>query len=513
MIAGHSGRERDERGAVAVMTALAVVVVLAATAFAVDLGMSRASARDMQAVADSVALDTARSLPSCDAATLKAAANQSLARQGTTIGQDSPLVVTPGHIDPTTKKFVAGSNGSGMCDAVKVTSAAKVDYAFAPVIGTSSGTTSRSAVGTTSPPAMCFSAGTRTLVLDTHQSALGPVLKQILGANLGVGGYDGLIDLKDLSVPLADLDAALVVGTGQSLVDATDISLSSLLIAQATVLENNGDAAQAVVLRSIAAQVSSLSVNVAKFLSLDTEGDAGLSASVNALDLAGTAIVAAATIANGKNAVKVDDLGISLIGLADANVTATIIEPPVIACGGQGVTAKTAQVDIKIDAGLLDKGLLGSLVKVATVSLTLHVAQGTAILGQVSCASSSPTVTVNGVTSLVGVNGSITLLSLLGLPGIKVPLALAVDTQKGDSHTFIYPPGSGLPAEPMHTFGGTPLTLKLSAAGIDLGIVSLLGNVLNPIVNGVLGLLGIKLGTMDVTVLGRPSCSGVRLVG
>lgn len=503
------------------MTALAVVVVLAATAFAVDLGMSRASARDMQAVADSVALDTARSLPSCDAATLKAAADQSLARQGTTIGQDSPLVVTPGHIDPTTKKFVAGSNGSGMCDAVKVTSAAKVDYAFAPVIGTSSGTTSRSAVGTTSPPAMCFSAGTRTLVLDTHQSALGPVLKQILGANLGVGGYDGLIDLKDLSVPLADLDAALVVGTGQSLVDATDVSLSSLLIAQATVLENNGDAAQAVVLRSIAAQVSSLSVNVAKFLSLDTEGDAGLSASVNALDLAGTAIVAAATIANGKNAVNISDLGVSLAGLNVASAKVVIIEPPVIACGRVGVSAKTAQVRIDLDAGVKVSGLLPK----TGLSLGVRVAQGTATLNAVSCATGSPTATIGAQTStasVVGYGGAgHARLDLLGIGLLGLQGSVAAGS---GSHTFSFPNGDGMPSPATHSFG-SPVTLGLSITPDSLlGLGGLLAPIVNsvlalvnaavgPLLTEVLDLLGIGLGTMDVSVLGRPSCDGVRLVG
>ncbi len=520
----RTGRDDDERGAVAVMTALVMVIVLAAAAMVVDIGLSRASARDMQAVADSVALDTARSLPSCDATTLSSAANASLARQGTTIGQDAPLSVVPGHLD-VNKKFAAGSNGSGVCDAVKITSSASVDYAFAPVIGTSSGTTSRSAVGTPDYPALCFSAGTRAIVLNTSESALGPVLDQILRINLSVVGYSGLVDLKNLSVPLADLNAALTVGTGQSLVDATNVSLGSLLIAQATVLENGGNAAQAVVLRSIAAQVSGLTVNVTKMLSLDTTGDAGLKATVNALDFAGTAIVAAATIANGKNAVNISSLGISVAGIDLADAKVTIIEPPVIACGRTGVSAKTAQVRVDLKTGLS----VGSLVSLADISLGIRVAQGTATLSSLVCTASSPTATITGQTSaanVVGYGGTGNAqLNLVTLLGIRLGLGLEASVGSGSgSHTFTYPSGTGLPSPPTYTYG-SPVNLHLAITPDSLlGLGALLGLVVNPVLaianavlspllTGVLGLLGIKLGTMDVTVLGRPSCNGVRLAG
>ena len=514
----------DERGAVAVLTALAVVVVLAATAFAVDLGMSRASARDMQAVADAVALDTARWLPSCNATTLQSKANTSLARQGKTIGQDAPLSVVPGHIDSVTKQFVASSNGSGICDAVKIISSATVDYAFAPVIGTSSGTTSRSAVGTTSPAALCFSAGTRAVVLNTSESALGPLLDNILKLNLGVGGYSGLVDLKGLDVPLADLDVALKAGTGHGLVDDTNVSLAQLLIAQAAVLQQRGNAVQATVLETIAAQVTGLTVNVTDFLNLDTAGDAGLGAKVNALDFAGTAIIAAATVANGKNAVNLSSLGISVAGISLADAKLTIIEPPVIACGGVGTSASTAQVRLDLRTGVD----VGGVAKAADISLGIQVAQGTATLSALTCATSNPTATISAQTSaanVVGYGGSgdakLTIVSLLLLK-LELGLRGSVASSSGSSHTFTFPSGNGLPQT--HRFGSV-VNLNLSIAPDSLlGLGSLLNLVvypvlalvnaaLTPVLTGVLALLGIKLGTMDVTALSQPSCDGVRLVG
>ena len=65
-MSGRLGRLRnrdDERGAVAVLTAVLMSLVLCTVAaFAVDLGMGRVGRGDMQAVADTVALDLARLL-------------------------------------------------------------------------------------------------------------------------------------------------------------------------------------------------------------------------------------------------------------------------------------------------------------------------------------------------------------------------------------------------------------------------------------------------------------------
>ncbi len=53
-------RKRDERGTTIVLVAIVSIVLVTIAAFAVDLGMQRVARRDMQALADAVALDLAR---------------------------------------------------------------------------------------------------------------------------------------------------------------------------------------------------------------------------------------------------------------------------------------------------------------------------------------------------------------------------------------------------------------------------------------------------------------------
>jgi Flp pilus assembly protein TadG len=55
-------RRKDENGAVALTVALVVTLLLAVASFALDLGLARVGVRDMQAVADVVALDMARQI-------------------------------------------------------------------------------------------------------------------------------------------------------------------------------------------------------------------------------------------------------------------------------------------------------------------------------------------------------------------------------------------------------------------------------------------------------------------
>ena len=520
---------RDEQGAVVPMAALLMVVVLAFTAFAVDLGLGRAAARDMQAVADAVALDTARDpgLASCNQTALSAAAAKSLTRQGTTIGRRSPLVVTPGHISPTTKQFVAGSN-AGVCDAVRIVAATTVDFAFAPVIGKDSGIASRAAVGSTDSPAVCFSAGTTALVLNTNKSALGPILKNILTVNLGLVGYDsGLVGLDGLSVPITELDAALKVGTGHGVLDNANVSLAGFLIANASVLEQHGNAVRAQVLRTLAANVGSLTVNVTKILNLGTGGSSALTASVAVLDLVGSAIVSAAVdAANGKNAINISQLGIAVadISLADAKIT--IIEPPQIACGKVGVQAKTAQVRVDLQTGL-NAGGLG--IQAANLSLGVRVASGTATLSSLSC-SGNPSASIIGKTSVANVvgyggtgNARLTILQLWPLPALQLGLKGGVGESTSEQ-SFIFPPQADGASPGMRTYGSA-VNLKLEVTNDSLlGLGAVVGLVVNPLLaransaiepllDPLLSLLGIRLGTMDVTMLGRPSCNGVKLAG
>lgn len=512
-------RRPDESGSILPMTALVMVVVIGFTAFASDLGLQRVAARDMQAVADVVALDTARKLPTCTTSTLETAANASLARQRPRLGDASPLVVTPGHLD-STGAFVAGAGTSG-CDAVRITAATTVDFAFAPVIGTDSGTASRTAVGARADAAVCFSAGTKAVVLNSSASALGPLLDRVIKVNgLDVVGYTGIVNLKNVQVPLVGLAGALGVGTPQELV-GLDVSLQQFTLAVAQVVRNQGDVARATLLESIAARATSLRLPVGKVLAVDTTGRAALTADVNALDLVGAAIVAA----NGTNALRVDDLGITLPGdLTNANIDLVVIEPPQIACGKVGVKAKSAQVRLDFDTGVNALSLTS-----ASIRMAVRVASGEAELTQISC--SAPVRTrIKGTVGLATIggyrdSGSAELsVKALGLSLVKVGLsAEPYGRHPTVERDFNYPPAP----DHREIFGGmSRLILRADVSGLGgllnplnvlinpvLNIVNALTGTVDAVVQPVLRLLGMEVNRMDVMMLSRPSCAAVRLAG
>lgn len=498
------------------MTAIIMVVVIGFTAFATDLGLQRVAARDMQAVADVVALDTARKLPTCTTSTLENAANASLARQGTRIGDTSPLAVTPGHLS-STGAFVPGSGAAG-CDAVRITAATSVDFAFAPVIGTDSGSAARSAVGTRSDAAVCFSAGTKTLTLDTSSGTLGPLLDRIIRVNgLDVVGYAGIVNLKDVQVPLVDLAAALGVGTPQELA-ALDVSLQTFTLAAASVVRKQGDLVSATLLESIAARATGLRADISDFLALDTTGKAALTADVNALDLVGASIVAA----NGTNALRVNELGLTLpMNLVNANARLSVVEPPVIACGKAGVSARTAQVRLDLESGVTT-----TLLRAAEVRMGVLVGDGVATLASLQCLGPAR-VTVTTQTAaarVVGYGGTgsarLTALSLLGLVELPLHLKGSVASSSAGNQVFTYPEPTGLPAT---RTVGSPVNLSVEVdnngllGGLLAPVTSFLTTVLNPLLQALLtpllSVLGIKVGTMDVSMLSRPSCNAVRLAG
>uniref|UniRef100_UPI000AD4CD2E pilus assembly protein TadG-related protein n=1 Tax=Nocardioides jensenii TaxID=1843 RepID=UPI000AD4CD2E len=172
-----AARRRDERGAVVPMVAIMMTVLLGVTAFAVDIGHQRVERRDVQAVADMIALDASRQLDGRTQAVIKATSTwragiaQSVARNSNL----APLpTVTVQQQQEVARATVAGSPMvvevvMGVLDesgaftttpypevptAVKVTVKSSVDYVFAP----GGGTVSRSAVAMSESQA-CFKIG------------------------------------------------------------------------------------------------------------------------------------------------------------------------------------------------------------------------------------------------------------------------------------------------------------------------------------------------------------------
>ncbi len=444
-------RRGEERGAMAMLTAILMTLVLfAVAAIVVDIGMQRSARRDMQALADVVALDLARELDGRTATqitsaspSLQSLANQSRDRNDSTIG--STAVVTPmlGKL-LTDGTFVAVS-GSEAPSAVRVT--ATTDVAFG--IGVGSGAANRAAVATADVSA-CFSIGSYAARLDTSSSALlNKILNGILGggANLSVLGYTGLINA-DVSL----LDIALDMGLGS--VDellSGSVNAGSFLIAAAHVLQADGNS-NANILNTVAAQLGGLSINLGTLISVEPGVGAAETATINALDLlAGTIL-----IANGTNALSIPSLALNLpLSGTGLTTSLSLIEKARHKCGKKGATADTAQLSASINGNILSGQSALGLPLSGTTAIAVTAASARGVLTDVICgdetaaspsgedvqvtsgvvgASVATTISINATTSGTGNidNGLIAgITNLLGLLGLNKVASLTINGSIG----------------------------------------------------------------------------------
>lgn len=567
-------RRRDEAGVAAIVLALVVAfVVVPLGAYGVDLGMQRVARRDMQSLADVVALDLARQLDgTTDAATLLTEFNgdsnslvsQSVRRNRSTVGDhdDQEVVAQVG----TTVPAKYGSDDyftpitSGIPTAVRVTASTDVAFGLANALpdgGISKGGASRSAVATQAQPSTCFSIGTRALSLDTNASALGPFLDQILKVNLDAVDYNGIVGLRDVSVPIAGLMTQLGVGAPSQLA-TTNVSLQGFMLATAKALQQNGDAADATLINAVQLGEPGLPIQLSKILDIATgTSSAGLAAEANVLDLLAAAVVAS----NGTNSVAAH-----LPGVTDISIT----QPPQIACGAKGASAHSAQITLTLAPSLVTGLANASGLTDANAQLQVEVAPGTAtIVSDLSCrpahldlAVTTGVVTVDDPVSPARgqVQAHVTLgafldhipvlgtalesaLDALGLDKVGVDIALAGSVAStSETRTVTFPPPPADEPEIVVPTNGIGSTLTLSAANVELatgqsGLVSALGDLLNGALAAVLGgvavplvddtldpvltatlsplltFLGIKLGVTEVNFTKTPICAGVKLIG
>ncbi len=519
-------RRQDERGAVAIMSALLMTVVLTFTAFAVDIGTQRVARSDMQALADVVAMDLARQLKGRTAAAILAdprfaeVRDQALAQNTTTTGATPDVTTVLGTVDPSTGAFTAVSGGA-VPTAVRVIAATSVGFGFAP----GRGGAARDSIASRGEATACFSVSPNALTLDSSGSALGPVLDRILRVNLGVVGPDGLLALRDVAVPLADIAVELGVGTPDALVGLSNVSLREFSLASARALSKNGFTAEATALEAIGTQISGAYLDVGRILNLQTGGAAaGMNAEIDVFDLVTGAIIAA----NGANAISIPalNLGIPLVGVTQ--LEATIIEPPQIACGGVGSTARSAQVRMRLNS-TLDPGSIGATD--TSVSLDLDLARGEGTLTSLVCG--PPTAAVitarSGLASLTGTLRFRVARLLVGLLAVETSIT-GSGGQGGPTDLTFNPPDDGSAIPPQSISGSSVLNLQVGTTtarllGVPVPLLGLVSDLVLPLVNGpvnallsavlypVLGALGIQLGRTEIAMNGEIDCETVRLVG
>ncbi|MGR8998944.1 MAG: TadG family pilus assembly protein [Gammaproteobacteria bacterium] len=567
LLSSVSGRQRccrppngspvSQRGAFGIMGALTLLLGVLFTALAVDSGRLMLEHRRLQSVADMAALDAAAQSGSCGDGTLAtadAAAQASAGRNNFAVGGTQTLNVALGNVTTGgVRVFTAGDPSSAQ--AVEVTAGNTVPASL--VAGGLLGEqVALQAVAVAERQAQAgFSAGSLLVSLNTDDSELlNSLLGGILGSQVNLVAYSGIAAT---NVTLLNLvHAAAGVGTVQELLVA-ELNVGELLQIYADAVTDSGVVNADVDLalqQLISASVTNLTLILGDVLAVSAPNvESAASASVNLLDLITTTVL----VANGQNALTVP-LGINLPGgLLNVNTILKVIEPPQIAIGPPGknvqgdwlTQAHTAQVHLetKVQSHINLLGLLGADVDLA---LLLEVAQGTAWLQSVQCRNQQnpdSIVTIGaqpGIASVKLTMASDTAapaanihLTLASLPLADVTAGLGLSLQNPSEDELVYTvEGNPVDALPMvqrtsSSVGGSlgngltnladsvQIDVNLLGAGLSFGDIldAVVGGLLEPlltqlvtaIVDPLLRLLGIQIGSVDVQLfsltIGRPA--------
>jgi uncharacterized membrane protein len=541
-------RRRDERGVMAILISLLTCCTLIPIgAIAVDLGVQRVARRDLQNVADLVALDVARGINgqpySQLITTLQSDADKSAARS--TVAGDPPYVtpqlgiVNPALWSPTDPNPAGyftpvNSDADGTPNAVRVFASTTVHFSFAE----GSGSAVQSSIAFAQDSA-CFSLGSFAARVSTSGSVLNGLLSDAL--NLGVIDYRGLAYS---SIQLNDLAAELHAGTPDELM-STSVTLNQLFTAMAHVFQNSGttssggsSSANLTLLNSLAAAsfstVTNTSFTLDKLFSL-TSGQGSVAATkVNVYDL----VAATAFVANGTSFLSIPSFS-AMGGVVTGNLK--VIEKPVVACGPVGTSVGTSQIDLQLSVHLPATSILGLLNTDSTLNITAKVGQATGTLSSIVCKTGYPTGIDVAVTSALAQLSTSLHVNIKTLASILVATADTGSggTVAGSSSTVsvLVPSDSyGVPKEtgagPSETqvsnitssnvtlLGILPLGVTVSTlvSAINTDIISAKVNPLlvsfnNNVVTPLSQALGIRLGGADVTLPEAPSCGQVALVG
>lgn len=533
---------RDERGAIFPMTVLFMGVIVLIASLVIDVGGDRLVRRDMQSMADVIALDVVRQLDGRTAAAyagyeatgpstalLATAKNESLTRQDSNLADPDTVGVRLAVADKTSGAFVRWANADDIPNAVRVWTTGSSPFRFLPST-TRRTNLERSALAVMGRPVACISAGA-TLADLTPQGKLDTLLGRLVGVDrLTVLDPAGVAAL-GVQVPLLDLATELGVGSINELA-TVQVTAQEFVLAMSEVLSSNGNSASVSLFSAIVTKLpNNASLDVGEILSLDTGNGSAAGLGINAFSLLQSVIM----VSNKENFVSIGqsvssqpEWPTNVPGFPEASIQAKMIEAPQSACGPVGTTARSAQIQVRITGDLT---ALGGLVASAEIDpLFMTVADGSGTITNITCSGGVRTLSVLANTSVGKVGLNLLAELLLKLTRLKVgvpdpaakPDGAAIGSTSSQAMNFTFPEGSGLP--PAQTAGSafgnlglssiTPIKIDVSGlpvAGLLDSIVKPLLNVIDPLVSTYLSAtltsLGVNLGTVRIQPSGRPSCN------
>lgn len=519
-------RNRDERGVTAVLVAVLMsAVLLVSAAFAVDLGQQRVVRRDMQAIADVVALDLVRLLNGSkasdyDKSAFDAAKDQSVARNDKALGGKlAASDVTWDFVQRSGSDWVViPKTAEDAPTAIRVSAKSDTTFAFGGVTGAARGGSTRTAVAQAESYA-CIGIGSYAAALDSSGSSiLGPLLGDALNSavDLQAIGYNGLASADISLLDLLHAPGITAVGT-DNLADIEPVTLSQLMIASAAVLRQNGDTAEAKILYDPGPPPSGLAtkigpqlnnVNIGDIIEISQGAGSALGTNLNAFDL----ITSAIFLANGDNAIAINGLGINLPLLGSITGGVKIIQKPQESCTGVGSHVTTSQIQIKpltatltglppiTIPGLTSISLLGT----QQVILDVDAAKARATITDVACDPDVVTARVRADLTSISLSTKLEVkakvsLGALGIVDLVLPYSIVATPTEDDAvgvtkampvppFDKLYPVGSGsIALDPSVSAIYDSAGFKATLLGVPIANVPLVGPVLVSTLNGVLG--------------------------
>jgi len=557
---------RDESGAVALIAAASMTAILSLTAMVADIGAIYIEKRDLQAATDAAALSGTFPIAQDSTVTnsWKTYAQTYLAKNisGATAVATQGIYCPDASTSPGAR-FTANAttcaNNSSITgyNAVQVTSTMPMPAYFGRgfVGGSNSQTLTATATAAQINEAG-FYAGSGTV--SVNAGLINSILTSVLpGSNISLTAvqYQALlntnIDALSFFNKLAT-NVGVTTGTYNSVLQSS-ASVQSVLQSEIDVL-NAPTSVASVALSTLKAEISGApSVTLSNLFNLgvwqnvgvgSTNSATGLSAQLNAYQLASLA----AQVANGQNFVTIPNSALGIAGVATMTAASTVIEPPqgpAFEFTPVGTTVHTAQVRLQLNLQLLSALSLGGVLGTAPVNLPIYVevGSGNAQLTNISCGynpATDATVQINaqsGVaqayvgtvskTSMSNVTTPVTvspatLVNVASVVTITGSGEVSVGSATATPLTFNQTQMTNLTAQTVTSTGmlsnllqtlNSHTTLSGTLLGASLGKTSPLLTSLNgllspafagldPLVDGLLAGLGIKIGYLDVTATG-----------
>jgi uncharacterized membrane protein len=449
-----------QRGAIGLMAAGVLAVVLAFTLLVIDSGRLYLEKRKLQGVADTAALEAVSRNGTCLAGLSAAAyAGQSVARNYFVVGNGNTLVTSCGSVTTGASGQRTFSANPALSSAIQVVASKTVTTSVAGgVWALFSGNPvslntvlSATAVAAKPTPSLAQLTINSTLasVNTASASLLNPLFSGLLGGNLNLtlAGWNGLLNTNISLLSYLDqlaINLGVTAGNYTQLLN-TNVTASQLIQAAIMVLTANG--ATADVLTALGslkiAAINQAPLTLGQILQLQTGTTAAaLNANLQVFQL----IQGVVQLSNSQSAAAAT-LPVSLLGLANITTQVKVIEPPQLSAigdpalaaanplGPNAIYVRTAQVRTEVTVSLPVLSSLSGL----TTAVNNLVGPLTPVIN--SLLSLNLVSTINSALCLLGAGCQ--QLDLLALPG-NLPLNIVLDAGGASSYVTAYscPTGS-----------------------------------------------------------------------